>query len=44
MMGKPCAGVSTVERIMERITEKYGRLSPDQQRIITEEANRLLAK
>jgi hypothetical protein len=40
MMGKPCAGVSTVERIME----KYGQLSPDQQRIITEEASRLLAE
>jgi hypothetical protein len=40
MMGKPCAGVSTVERIME----KYGSLSPDQQRIVTEEVNRMLAE
>ena len=40
MMGKPCAGVSTVERIME----KYSRLSPDLQRVLTEQANRLLAE
>jgi hypothetical protein len=40
MMGKPCAGVSTVERIME----KYGQLSPDRQRIVTEEVNRMLAE
>jgi hypothetical protein len=40
MIGKPCAGASTIERIME----KYGQLSPDQQRIITEEANRMLAE
>jgi hypothetical protein len=40
MMGKSCAGVSTVERIME----KYGRLSPDLQRIVTEQVNRMLAE
>ena len=44
MMGKPCAGVSTVERIVERIMKKYGQLSPDQQRIVTEEVNRMLAE
>jgi hypothetical protein len=44
MMGKACAGVSTVERIVERIMEKYGQLSPDQQRIVTEEVNRMLAE
>jgi hypothetical protein len=40
MMGKPCAGVSTVERIME----KYGQLAPDLQRIVTEQVNRMLAE
>jgi hypothetical protein len=44
MTGKPCAGVSTVERIVERIMEKYGRLSPDQQTIVTEEVDRMLAE
>jgi hypothetical protein len=44
MMGKPCADVSAVERIVERIMEKYGRLSPDQQRIATEEVDRMLAE
>jgi hypothetical protein len=44
MMGKPCAGVSTVERITKRIMEKYGRLAPDQQRIVTEEVNRMLTE
>jgi hypothetical protein len=38
MMGKPVA--SKVERIME----KYDQLSPDQQRIVTEEADRMLAE
>ena len=40
MMGKPCAGVSTVERVME----KYGQLAPDLQRIVTEQVNRMLAE
>jgi hypothetical protein len=40
LQGKPCAGVSTVERIME----KYGQLSPDLQRIVTEQVNRMLAE
>jgi hypothetical protein len=44
MKGKPCAGASTVERITERVMEKYGQLSPDQQRIFTEEVNRMLAE
>jgi hypothetical protein len=44
MMGKPCAAVSMVERIMKLATEKYGQLSPDRQRIITEEVNRMLAE
>jgi hypothetical protein len=44
MKGKPCAGVSTVERITERIMKKCGQLSPDQQRIVTEEVDRMLAE
>jgi hypothetical protein len=40
MMGKPCADVSTVERIVE----KYGQLSPDRQRIVTERMNQMLAE
>jgi hypothetical protein len=40
MMGKSCAGVSTVGRIME----KYGQLSPDLQRVVTEQVNRMLAE
>jgi hypothetical protein len=44
MMGKPCAAVSMVERIMKLATEKYGELSPDRQRIVTEEVNRMLAE
>ena len=40
MMGKPSAGVSTVERIME----EYSQLSPDHQRILTEQVNRMLAQ
>lgn len=44
MIGKPYAGVSTVERITARIMEKYGQLSPDQQRMVTEETNRMLAE
>jgi hypothetical protein len=44
MMGKPCAGVSTVERIVARIIEKYGQLSADQQRTVTEEVDRMLAE
>jgi hypothetical protein len=44
MMGKPCAGVSMVERIMKLVTEKYGQLSPDRQRIVTEEVNRMLTE
>ena len=44
MMGKPCADVSMVERIMKRVVEKYGELSPDQQRIVTEEVNQMLAE
>jgi hypothetical protein len=39
--GEPCAGASAVER---RIMEKYGRLLPDQQRVLIEEVNRLLAE
>ena len=44
MMGKPCAAVPLVERVMKRVVEKYGDLSPDGQRIITEEVNRFLAE
>jgi hypothetical protein len=34
-----------VERITKRIVvEKYGELSPDRQRIVTEEVNRMLAE
>ena len=44
MMGKPCAAVSLVERVMKRVVEKYGELSPDRQRIVTEEVNRFLAE
>jgi hypothetical protein len=44
MKGKPCAGASTIERITERVMEKYGQLLPDQQRIFTEEVNRMLAE
>jgi hypothetical protein len=40
MIGKPRAGVSTVERMLE----KYDQLSPDRRRIITEEVNRMLAE
>jgi hypothetical protein len=40
MIGKPSAGVSTVERMVE----KYDQLSPDRQRMITEEVNRMLAE
>ena len=29
---------------MKRVVEKYGELSPDRQRIITEEVNRMLAE
>ena len=32
------------DRVTERIVEKYGQLSPDQQRIVTEELNRMLAE
>jgi hypothetical protein len=40
MMGKPCAGASRLERIMET----YGQLSPNQQRIVTEQVSRMLAE
>jgi hypothetical protein len=40
MIGKPRAGVSKVERMLE----KYDQLSPDRRRIITEEVNRMLAE
>jgi pheromone shutdown protein TraB len=33
-----------VERVMKRVVEKYGELSPDRQKIITEEVNRFLAE
>jgi hypothetical protein len=37
--------IAVTDRVTERIVEKYGQLSPDQQRIVTEELlNRMLAE